>query len=605
MHQSFQTDVYGSCRPYCYTSSAAKLHISFDTTKRFRLFFGYISKKLYFCRSILKQIKMMSKANNLKRMMSNRDIAIVVIAALLMTVAAFIQYFYLRHSLISAATQSAKSDLSISCQQIETEVTEIETAVNTMSYSVLQNQLQPESMYDITYRVLKNSPVIQSCVIAFSKGYYSPQKDSLFAPSSYREGNGFNRRLVIDYLQEPWYQDPATYRKPQWSEPYVLKGSNHEMYVTYSYPITDPQGKLVAVLAANVPVDSLTKVIDGVEGYPNSYAVLTSKSGHRLVGTNEDIDQDDALVFSSEIGKVGWNLTTVCPNEDINKKTETTRIIAFIMQALALLLLSIIVIKSLMGLRRLQTTAKEKQRMGEELEEAGDVQDAMQSTEAEDLPRNNQVETFAKVLTAREIGGDFYDCFIDEGQLFFCIGDVAGKGAPAALLMAMAKSAFRVSAQHHESPAQIITEVNQLICKMNDGKTTVKMLGGTLDLATGDLLFCNAGMHSPKLLTAVENSDIAVVSNDRIGIHADTTFQEQQTTLAKQSTLFLYTDGLTEAVNERLQQWGMKHLDTQLSSSLRMNPDHLLNNIEKAITNYTEGASLPDDITLLAIKYIG
>ena len=547
----------------------------------------------------------MSKANNYKRMMSNRDIAIVIIAAFLMTTAAVIQYFYMRNSIINAATQSAKSDLSISCQQIETEVTEIETAVNAMGYSVLQNVSMPESMYDITYRVLKNSPVIQSCVTAFSKGYYSPQKDSLYAPCSYREGDSFNRRQAINYLGESWYDDPATYRKPQWSEPYVLKGSNNEMYVTYSYPVTDHQGKLVAILAANVPVDSLTKAVDGVEGYPHSYAILTSKSGHRLVGTNEDINQDDALIVSSEIGKVGWNLTTVCPNEDINKKTETTRIIVLVMQALALLLLALIVIKSLIGLRRLQTTVKEKVRMSDELERASDIQEAMQPTEKEDLPRNSQVETFAKTLTAREIGGDFYDCFIDDGQLYFCIGDVAGKGAPAALLMAMAKSAFRVSAQHHESPSQIISEVNQLICKMNDGKTTIKMLGGILDLTSGNLLFCNAGMHSPQLITADANSELIVTANDRIGIHTDANYQEQQATLDKNTTLFLYTDGLTEAENKRKQQWGMKHLAAQLSSSRRMNPNNLLNNIEKAIANYTEGTILPDDITMLAIQYFG
>lgn len=547
----------------------------------------------------------MSKANNYKRMMSNRDIAIIIIAAFLMTTAALIQYFYMRNSIINAATQSAKSDLSISCQQIETEVTEIETAVNAMGYSVLQNVSMPESMYDITYRVLTNSPVIQSCVTAFSKGYYAPQKDSLYAPCTFREGDRLNRHQAINYLNEPWYVDPATYRKPQWSEPYVLKGSNNEMYVTYSYPVTDHQGKLIAVLAAHVPVDSLTKAVDGVEGYPHSYAILTSKSGHRLVGTNEDVSQEDALVVSSQVGKVGWNLTTVCPNEDINKKTETTRMIVLIMQALALLLLMVIVIKSLIGLRRLQTTAKEKIRMSDELERASNVQEAMQSSEKADLPRNSQVETFAKTLTAREIGGDFSDCFIDEGQLYFCIGDVAGKGAPAALLMAMAKSAFRVSAQHHESPSQIISEVNHLICKMNDGKTTIKMLGGTLDLATGHLQFCNAGMHSPILITTENNSELEVAANDRIGVHADANYQEQHTTLDKNTTLFLYTDGLTEAENKRKQQWGMKHLDAQLSSSRRMNPDNLLNTIEKAIINYAEGVALPDDITMLAIQYIG
>ena len=547
----------------------------------------------------------MSNTKNLKQVMSNRDIAVIIIAALLMMAATVIQYAFMRSSIISAATQSARSDLSISCQQIETKVTEIETAVNAMGYAVLQNVTMPESMYDITYQVLKNSPVIESCVTAFSKGYYAPQKDSLYAPCSFRMGDRYNRRLVTDYLTEPWYDDPATYRKPQWSEPYVTKEGNGKMFVTYSYPITDHQGKLVAVLAANVAIDSLTKAVDGVDGYPNSYAILTSKSGHRLVGVNDEINQDDALVVSSAVGKVGWNLTTICPNKDINDKTATTRIIVLIMQTLALVLLAVIVIKSLIGLRRLQKTTKEKNRMGSELERASDVQDAMQPSETDNLPQNGQVETFAKALNAREIGGDFHDCFIDGNQLFFCIGDVAGKGAPAALLMAMAKSAFRVSAQHHESPAQIITEVNTLICKMNDGHTTVKMLGGILDMGTGSLLYCNAGMHSPKLLTATGNTELDVAANDRIGIHVDTVFNEQHTVLDKMTTLFLYTDGLTEAENKRNEQWGMKHLNAQLSSSRRMNPGSLLTQIEKAISEFTEGTLLPDDITMLAIKYLG
>ena len=542
---------------------------------------------------------------NLRQMMSNRDIAVIILAAILIMASAAIQYFYMRSSIVSAATQSAKSDLTISCQQIETEVTGIETAVNTMGYSVLQNVTMPEAMYDISTRILKETPLIQSCVVAFSKGYYSPQKDSLYAPCVFRNNEIFNRKLYTDYLKEAWYADPATYRKPQWSEPYLTKDGSGKFLVTYSYPVTDLQGRLVAILAAEVPTDSLTKAIDGVEGYPQSYAVLTSKSGHRILGTNEDVDQDEALVFSSEVGKVGWKLTTVCPNADIDKKTLTTRIVVLAMQVLAMILLLLIVGKSLINLSRLKKTTSERDRMGDELERASDVQEAMQPTASADLPQNEQVSTYATIINAREIGGDFYDCFLADDQLSFCIGDVAGNGAPAALLMAMAKSAFRVSAQHRQSSSEIMSEVNQLICKLNDGHTTIKMLGGTLDLTTGQLRYCNAGMHSPILLGTGGNHELDVAPNDRIGISLDTPFEEQQTTLEKNTTLFLYTDGLTEAENKRKEQWGTKRLNTQLSASHRINPGVLLSQIEQAVKDYTKGTLLPDDMTMLAINYRG
>jgi len=547
----------------------------------------------------------MSNTNNTKRLMSNKDIVIIIIAAILMTAAAFIQYFYMRNSIVAAATQSAKSDLSISCQQIETEVTSIETAVNTMGFAVLQNTDMPEMMYDITYRVLKENPIIQSCAVAFSKGYYSPQKDSLFAPCTFRVGERYNRRLLIGYIDEPWYSNPASDHKSQWSEPYVEKGGSSKLLVTYSYPVTDRQGRLIAVLAANIPVESLTKAIDGVEGYPHSYATLISKNGHHILNTRENVSENDALVLSSEVGKVGWNLTTICPNKDIDAKTRATRLIVLLMHTVALLLLIVIVVRSLVGLRRLQRTEQEVRRMGSELEQAGDVQDAMQPSESGDLPHNDKVHVVARMVNAREMGGDFYDCFIDKQRLFYCIGDVSGLGAPAALLMAMVRSAFRVSAQHQENPAQIISEVNRLICKMNDDKTTIKLFGGIIDLTTGTMQFCNAGMHAPKLLTAAGISELEVISNNRIGVNKDTPYQEQQTILEKMSTLFLYTDGLTEAENHRKEQWGQKRLNIQLASIRRMNPDRLLSQIEKSITSYTEGINLPDDITMLTIQYFG
>ena len=98
---------------------------------------------------------------------------------------------------------------------------------------------------------------------------------------------------------------------------------------------------------------------------------------------------------------------------------------------------------------------------------------------------------------------------------------------------------------------------------------------------------------------------IAVTVNDRIGADANTHYEEQQLKLDKMSCLFLYTDGLTEAENRQKQQWGMKHLDAQLSSSRRMKPDTLLNHIEQAVTDYAEGTALPDDITMMVVKYTG
>lgn len=543
----------------------------------------------------------MGKGKQLREKIGRRDITIIVAAALLMTIGAAIQYFYMRGSIIEAATESAKSDLTVTGQQIETKVTEIETAVNTMSFAVLQNVTLPDAMYDITQRVMQENPIIKSCVVAFSKGYYAPQKDSLYAPCTYRVGDKIQRKLLTDYLQEEWYDDPAKYRKEQWSEPYIKKDEGDQLTVAYSYPITDRQGRFVAVLAAHVPVDSLTNMVDGVEGYPNSSAILTSKNGHQLVGTTEKTAFDDAHIFKSTVGKVGWELSIVCPDKDINQKTQTARFVVFAMHLLGLLLLAFIVVSTILKLRRLHKTTGERDRMGGELNKAKSMQTSMQSLLS--MPQDERVDCSAKVITASEVGGDFYDCFINNNQLYFCIGDVAGKGVPAALMMAMARSAFRVSAQHHQDSASIMSETNRLICKINDGKTTIKMTGGILDLHTGTLHFCNASMHSPLLLATDNTKEISTTIGSRIGIAADTTFEEQETVIPQGATLFLYTDGLTEAENHHHEQWGFKRLNTLLSANSKKSPEDLLERIEKSVSEYTSETTLPDDLTILAIKY--
>lgn len=532
----------------------------------------------------------------------HRDILIILVAAVLMTVAAIIQYVYMRNSIIDSATECAKSDLTISKQNIETEVTAVETAVNTMA-SIIQNYTySPDAAYDVTLRITKDNPIILRSVLAFPKGYFAPQKDSIYAPCSYRVAEGFNRTLVADYLNQPWYTEPAMYRKPQWCEPYVEKEAKG-LLATYSCPVTDKQGRLIAVLAATVPVDSLTKTVNGVKGYPSSYAVLQSSNGHDLLGNDKDVSFEGAHTFSSTIGKVGWKLTMVCPDEDINNKTLTARIVVLAMQVLGLLLLLFIVINTFIQLKRLNKTTKERDRMGSELSKAQGIQEAMQK-EKTSLPQDSRLQIEARLRNASEIGGDFYDCFIEGNKLYFCIGDVAGKGAPAALLMSMVRSVFRVSARHHTTCADIIAETNRLICKMNDGKTTIKMTGGILDLATGSLHFCNAGMHTPFLLRDTGVQPLGIASTKRIGVSADTAYDEENTTLIEPTTLFLYTDGLTEVENRRHEQWGEKRLNSHLNTNLRMNPKELLERIDRTLDEYTAGVLLPDDLTILAIKYM-
>ena len=150
----------------------------------------------------------------------------------------------------------------------------------------------------------------------------------------------------------------------------------------------------------------------------------------------------------------------------------------------------------------------------------------------------------------------------------------------------------------------LMEDINATLCRQKKDKTTVKFLCGTLDLKTGELCYCNAGMHSPILLTNNKNWKIEVDNNPRLGISPDAKFTEQKTHLINENVLFFYTDELTEAKNNRGTKWGDKRLKALLESSFRMDSKELISRIQKAITQHTEGTSLHDDITMMAIKYL-
>lgn len=534
-----------------------------------------------------------------RQSMSRLYIWLISIAAAVMVLAAVIQYMVMHNNMFQEAELHAKSELMISKQKIETAVTNVESAVNSTTSAVANITNVPDGLYELTRKMLTNNAFLSSSVVAYKPGYWA-ELDSAYAVCSYKDGpNILRKRLTDDFLTEEWYSKGFQTRKPFWDEPFMFEG---KMTARCVAPVKDRRGQTFALLMVTIPTDSLTKDIKGLSAYPNSYAKLISDKGHKIVGPNESIQEGDALHFTEPVGDIGWKLTVVCPRSDIGNNILSGRLIVLGLMCLSILLLFFIVLNSLRNLRTLKTTTEEKVRMGGELEQARDVQSAMVLSQPEDLPQRENLSVSVGHIYKSEIGGDFYDCFIEGDLLYLCIGDVAGSGAPAALTMAMTLSAFRTATLHNSEPAMLMKDINAAICRQKD-KLTVKFLCGTLNLTNGELRYCNAGMHAPVLLTNNKNWEIKVDKNPRIGVSKDSTFTEQNTHLINESVLFFYTDELTAAKNGKGEEWGDKRLQTLLQSSFRMNAKALVSSIHKAITQHTNGTPLHDDITMMAVKY--
>ena len=534
-----------------------------------------------------------------RQSMSRLNFWLISIAAAVMVLAAVIQYLVMRNSMFQEAELHAKSELMISKQKIETAVTNVESAVNSTTSAVANITNVPDGLYELTRKMLVDNAFLSSSVVAYKPGYWA-ELDSAYAVCSYKDGpNILRKRLPDDFLTEGWYTKGLQSKTSFWDEPFMFEG---KMTARCVAPIKDRRGQTFALLMATIPTDSLTKDIKGLPAYPNSYAKLISDKGHKIVGPNESIQEGDALHFTEPVGDIGWKLTVVCPRSDIGNNILSGRLIVLGLMCLGILLLAFIVFNSLRNLKTLKTTTEEKVRMGGELEQARDVQTAMVLSQPEDLPQRDNLNISVGHIYKSEIGGDFYDCFIEGDLLYLCIGDVAGSGAPAALTMAMTLSAFRTATLHNSEPAMLMKDINAAICRQKE-KLTVKFLCATLNLQDGELRYCNAGMHAPIQLTENSNWEIEVDKNPRIGVSKDSTFTEQKKHLINENVLFFYTDELTAARNSKGEEWGDKRLQALLQSSFRTNAKALVSSIHKAITQHTDGAPLHDDITMLAVKY--
>ena len=257
--------------------------------------------------------------------------------------------------------------------------------------------------------------------------------------------------------------------------------------------------------------------------------------------------------------------------------------------------------RSARNMKELGEITAVKERMENELEIAKGIQMSMIPKIFPSYPERGDIDIFASIVPAKEVGGDLFDFFIMDEKLYFCIGDVSGKGVPASLVMAVTRSLFRTLAAHEKSPGRIVTAMNESMSDMNESTMFVTFFCGVLDMKTGHLRYCNAGHNAPVLLNTAK-TPLPVVSNVPLGIVAGTAFQEQETDLKYDDTLFLYTDGVTEAENAKHELFGEERMINALSE-LKGSKAHL-EEMQKAISDFVGNAPQSDDITMLFIHYL-
>ncbi|MGE3541206.1 MAG: PP2C family protein-serine/threonine phosphatase [Candidatus Tectimicrobiota bacterium] len=242
-----------------------------------------------------------------------------------------------------------------------------------------------------------------------------------------------------------------------------------------------------------------------------------------------------------------------------------------------------------------------------ELQIATHIQQATLPRRFPPFPERHEFDLYAEMIPAREVGGDFYDFFLlDETRLGLVIGDVSGKGVPAALLMATSRMLVKSIALSQAHAAACLQQVNRLLAADNDSMLFISLVYGILHLQSGALEYCNAGHHAPYVLGA--DGTLTALPTTRglvLGLDEQFVYTANTISVAPGSTLLLYTDGIPEAFNRQGAIFSVERLEAHLRQAAGQAPQELLQGIVQAVREFAAGAPQSDDLTLLAVTYGG
>ena len=364
-----------------------------------------------------------------------------------------------------------------------------------------------------------------------------------------------------------------------------------------------------------------------------------------------NVDGVDSYVFYKPLGQTGWSMAIVCPESDIfggfDRLRRTVMTIVTVGLLLMLFFFIRIITSELRPLRRLaqeaetiasgqfdtklpdfkrtdeigqlshsfgnmqnslvsyieelKTTTAQKASIESELNVASSIQMSMLPSV---FPNREGLDMYASMTPAKEVGGDLYGYLLIDDSLYFCLGDVSGKGVPASLFMAQVTRLFRTLANQQMPPAEICTRMNDALSgDENPTNMFVTMFIGLVDLKTGHLSFCNAG-HNPPIIGGGESHGdfLKMLTNFPIGVLPDLEFQGEEISSIKGRPLFIYTDGLNEAENKEHDQFGDDHLLDILRNTHFDSARQVIETLAAEVEHHRGGADPNDDLTMMCLR---
>ena len=576
---------------------------------------------------------------------------IVVAAVLLVELLSLAQYNFTHDLLEEELERRSELELTMKAIIIKKIIDDSENTLKGHIMEVKNNLATPDSLFNIVKQITKYSPHLKGCGIAFDPYYYK-DKGRLFEPYALRTDSGIQRLQVagaeFDYTKDGFYKDIQEKKDNSWVGPYddaYLK----KRLISYAVPIYEFTGDTVAVLGVDIDTHCLGDTLNFRHIYPSSFDFLLTEQGELIAGSTDpnlqkdleklvsivndstiareksysgrttmiDINisgRDGSLFYANMKGQPRWQIAVVSYDDEVYAPLLRLRYRLLLLSFVALGILLFIISRFWAGEKELNRKTLEQERMAGELRIASNIQQTLLPANEPSLTKVNDVCVEGKLIPAKAVGGDLYNAFVRDGKLFFCIGDVSGKGIPSALIMAITQALFRNIASRESNPEHIMKRLNETACRNNKTNIFVTLFIGVLDLPTGHLRYCNAGHELPILVPPLqplregENEAptgglLEAVPNLPIGLFDDFDFEAQTMVMQPGSALFLYTDGLTEARNARNELFGRERVVKMVGSFGTSDPKLLVEKAIEKVCLFSENTEQSDDLTLLAFRY--
>lgn len=502
-------------------------------------------------------------------------------------------------------------DITAISRIMEQRLLRIEGSTNMVAALVKESLSCKEDIDTLLQRGLESMDNVYGVAIVFEKGWL-PGTEGYCELYAWNSNAG--TRLSGMYINGDELEDDE-----DWIESYVNGNSSwseiknydlgREDIICYYCPLYGPECTRIGMVYSAVFLDYLTSFVTEYKTRTDIDISIYNSAGEMIVAPDEyirELSPENLVTMENTIDNIGWKVILSADRKIIDKVVGRTLVGMSLIFALMFIVVSLVIRLTVRYVAKpyieeQQRIQREKAVIENEMRLASKAQNELVPHIFPPFPERQDIDISACLHPARSVGGDLYDYFLSNDLLYFCIGDVSGKGLQGSLFMAATHYLFRSTAAAMPL-ADAARQINISLCADNEQCRFVTLWLGCLDLGTGELEYVNAGHDSPLLVRGGKTEFLQISENMPMGVLDQAEFVPGKLKLLPGDTLFLYTDGITEAMNARNEEFGKDRLFEAVSALPAESAGDLIERVLNSIRQHSSETEQSDDITMLSLR---